>query len=268
MSEDALPWRFIGDTVPRDGAWNMAIDEALYTSLEGGKSRRAVLRLYEWAPPCLSTGHHQDIRGAADERYLKSRGFDIVRRPTGGKAVLHQHEITYCVTAPLDVPQFWGGLHDTYQAISEALAEGLRLLSIRPALESRGSISSPRDKSPCFLAPTPKELLVDGRKVIGSAQRRGLRAFLQHGSIPLQIEYETLALATGNPLSSVGFYRESFAGLRDFRPGLTVPELREAIYRGFRKVFDGDWSETPLTAEELGLASKLRQDKYLQPDKP
>ncbi len=100
---------------------------------------------------------------------------------------------------------------------------------------------SPKDASPCFLIPTQKELLVGGRKVVGSAQRRGRRAFLQHGSIPISLDYDALAEVTGAPVSAVPQFRSSFAGLAEFASGIDRAAVRAALERGFRETFPGTW---------------------------
>jgi lipoate-protein ligase A len=172
----------------------MAADEALLDRVVrfGG----AVLRLYRWDPPTLSIGRNQAWVDSADP---------VVRRPTGGKAVWHEHEVTYAVAAPIRV---FGSLRNAYCAIHERLAAALRSMGIeaslaphRPAPSLRGGPTS------CFAAPVGGEILVNGRKLVGSAQVRRGHAFLQHGSILLDGTQPgdgletTLAEALGRPVS-------------------------------------------------------------------
>ncbi len=256
-------WRFIDSNAPARGAWNMAVDEVLFRGAEEERAGGPVLRLYAWEPACLSIGYHQDMSKACDAAYCESRGYDVVRRPTGGKAVLHADEVTYSVTAPFDAPPFAGlGLVETYGLIADALASGLEILGLDVSLNQRPLRSSPKVTAPCFVAPSEKEILVGGRKVVGSAQRRGERAFLQHGAVPLTINYEELGRATGQAVFDPEAYRSAFAGLGDFEPGLTAEAVRAALRRGFEEVFEGPWSEAGLTAQETGEARRLVDERY------
>ncbi|MGC8763834.1 MAG: lipoate--protein ligase family protein [Acidobacteriota bacterium] len=229
-----LPWE-----APHPGAWQMALDEALFREAEEGREVQPVLRLYRWAPPCLSLGRHQDPAVAADGAFCRARGIDVVRRPTGGLAVLHDDEVTYAVAAPLDRPPFEGlNLAETYGRIAGALLEGLRSLGLPAELSRRRTSPTPVSAAPCFQVPTENEVLVHGRKVVGSAQRRGRRAFLQHGAVPLSVDYRLLLGATGRSGEDEAPYRAAFAGLRDFLPGLTAELLRDALLEGFRRTLE------------------------------
>jgi lipoyl(octanoyl) transferase len=252
------PWRLLDDREPRDGTWNMALDGALFQEAEEALTEAPVLRLYTWAPACLSIGFHQSREETCDAKHCRQAGYDIVRRPTGGKAVLHDDEVTYAVVARQDLPPFAGrGLMATYGLIAEALAAGLKFLGLDVMMSQRAVPIPPGGGAPCFLVPSEKEITVNGRKVVGSAQRRGKRAFLQHGSIPLTINYEALALASGQPVEHAAGYRKAFAGLADFRPGITRNELASAIAAGFRQTFPGPWEERPLSAAERAATSAL-----------
>ncbi len=170
---------------PAEGSWNMALDEAL---LDVARSGSVTLRFYAWSPRCLSFGRNQVARGRYDTDRIRERRIDVVRRPTGGRAVLHDHEITYCVTAPDDL---WGGLGEAYGLINRALGRGLAMLGVPldPITASAGAARSPRSPPPlaraCFRDPLPGELTSGGRKLVGSAQWRSEGALLQHGSILL-----------------------------------------------------------------------------------
>jgi|WetSurMetagenome_2_1015567.scaffolds.fasta_scaffold03156_4 lipoyl(octanoyl) transferase len=256
-------WTLISESAPARGAWNMAVDEALFRRAEGDGAPGPFLRLYAWSPACLSLGHHQSFSEACDPGYCASRGFDVVRRPTGGKAVLHDDEVTYSVVGRMDRPPFAGlSLIDTYGLIAEALAEGLRRGGLEVSLSQRRGSLSPAGGAPCFLVPSEKEITASGRKVVGSAQRRGQRAFLQHGAVPLHLDYEALALASAQPLADAEGYRRAFAGVADLRPGLTHEGLGAALADGFRARFEGPWTERALDAEERELAERLRRERY------
>lgn len=259
-----MSWRLLDERTPSDGAWNMAVDEALYQALESGISDQPVLRLYTWSPACLSFGFHQDFDTSCDGEYLASRGFTAVRRPTGGKAVLHDAELTYSVAGAHGGP-FGGGLLETYARIAAALAASLARLGLPVSIKERALAIAPGSAAPCFLVPSEKEILVDGKKVVGSAQKRGPRAFLQHGSIPLHLDYEALARATRNSPGAAAVYRKAFTGLADLRPGLGLEELRHALRLGFPEVFSGPWEESSLTGEEADAAARLHREKYATP---
>jgi lipoate-protein ligase A len=167
----------------------MALDEALLAAVERG-TFPPVLRLYGWDPPAVSLGRHQPDPDPKALARLEALGVDWVRRPTGGRAVYHgtpDKELTYSVIARLAEPPLAGGLALAYLRIHEALAAGLARLGARTTLAAR--VYRPRirpvSRLACFAASVPGEIMSDGRKLVGSAQRRDRKALLQHGSIPL-----------------------------------------------------------------------------------
>jgi len=256
-----VTWRLVDDREALDGPWNMAVDEALFEAVETGRSDQPLLRLYTWVPATLSLGYHQPYATSCDPAFLAERGFGLVRRPTGGKAVLHQDEITYCVVAPLTGP-FAGSLVETYAKVAAALAAGLSRLGLPVTLKERALAVAPGTAAPCFLVPSEKEILVDGRKVVGSAQRRGQRAFLQHGAVPLTLDYEALARATADPEADLALYRRAFAGLADLRPGLGAEEVRRHLSLGFSQQFPGPWEDRPLEEDERSRAAALVRERF------
>jgi lipoate-protein ligase A len=176
---DRKAWHLWIDEPPRPGWANMAIDLALLDRAERGEGW---LRLYSWDPYCLSFGRHEPATRRYDADRIRALGLDTVRRPTGGRAVWHARELTYALAAP----QAWlGSLREGYRAIHELLAEALGLLGVPAALAPRGGQAS-LNAGPCFSQPVGGEVLVNGRKVIGSAQLRRGTALLQHGSIILE----------------------------------------------------------------------------------
>jgi lipoyl(octanoyl) transferase len=181
-----VDWRLIlgvGDGAglcPTRGSRNMAVDHALLDSVKSGGP--PVLRLYLWQPACLSLGRNQHARGIYDTDRLRGAGLDVVRRPTGGLAVLHDCELTYCVLAPVAL---LGGPREAYRTINRALVDGLRRLGVPASVAGSGSAPDPRldAAAPCFQAPAAGEVVATGRKLVGSAQRCEERTLLQHGSI-------------------------------------------------------------------------------------
>ncbi|HRQ79414.1 MAG TPA: lipoate--protein ligase family protein [Gemmatimonadaceae bacterium] len=186
----ALParWRLLVDPAG-DGAENMAVDHALLD--RAARSDDAVFRIYGWARPTLSLGMHEKAR--LDPAVVQARGIDVVRRPTGGRALLHHREVTYSVTAPAHE----SSLRASYAAINAILLDALRRLGV-PASEAerRGRPLAP-DGAACFAEPNVGELVVDGRKLVGSAQRRDEHAYLQHGSILLADDQPLVAALRG-----------------------------------------------------------------------
>jgi len=164
----------------RPGWENMAIDSALLDLADRNGS--AFFRLYRWKPYCLSFGRHEPARRRYDVDRIAALGLDCVRRPTGGRAVWHARELTYAVAAPLSA---FGGLTQAYHTLHGLLADALRTLGAAPFLAPRSSPTPGVQSGPCFAAPVGGEVLIDGLKVVGSAQLRQGDAFLQHGSVLL-----------------------------------------------------------------------------------
>ena len=189
----ALRWRLHLDPTGRPGAWNMSVDRALLE--EADRTGAAFLRLYRWDPSCLSFGRHEPALARYDRARIEARGLDVVRRPTGGRAVWHEHEVTYAVAAPIAA---FGSLRASYLIIHERLAAALRRLGIDATLapDERAPGLVP---GPCFAAPVGGEVLVGGLKVIGSAQVRRGRAFLQHGSILLDGSQDVVSAVSREP---------------------------------------------------------------------
>ncbi|HEU5042473.1 MAG TPA: hypothetical protein VFT84_16715 [Gemmatimonadales bacterium] len=172
-------WHCWLDPLPRPGAWNMATDQAL---LERAARRgERWLRLYRWHPSCLSFGRHERARARYDRARIGSLGLDVVRRPTGGRAVWHARELTYAVAMPADEV---GGIRAAYLEIHRMLCDALRSLGI-PAVLADVGVTPSLDAGACFARPVGGEILVTGRKVVGSAQLREAGGLLQHGSILL-----------------------------------------------------------------------------------
>jgi lipoate-protein ligase A len=171
----------------------MAIDEAL---MERARiSGEWTLRVYAWSTPTISLGRNQTARGRYDLDLIQRRGYDVVRRPTGGRAILHDREVTYSVTAPTAAA---GELGESYRRINRLLLAALHGLGVGASVATPATRAASPGMSPCFDEPAAGELVVDGRKLAGSAQWRMEGALLQHGSILLADDQSTLAeLAVG-----------------------------------------------------------------------
>jgi lipoate-protein ligase A len=210
-------WELIIDG-PLDGVTNMAVDAALLDEVEKSEFPKTIVRFYQWKRPTISLGRNQKAEGAVDQDYCEMRGIHVVHRPTGGRAVLHDDELTYAV-ASNDALCFGDNIYANYKRVSEVLCDGYRRLGVAATLapETR-KVPAPRNGAdpPCFLSPSRYELTVGGRKVVGSAQRRVRQSFLQHGSMPIVCDREALARAT-RMTETESLYRE-MAGISEFLP--------------------------------------------------
>jgi lipoate-protein ligase A len=168
-------------TPPLPGAENMAVDEALLDRAR--HTGDAVFRVYAWAQPTLSFGRNQTAAGVYDAARARARGVAIVRRPTGGRALLHHREVTYSVTAPLATA---ASLRESYARINRLLVYGLQQLGVAVTGAAPRERALTPSAAPCFERPAAGELVVNGRKLVGSAQWRDDDAMLQHGSILIE----------------------------------------------------------------------------------
>ena len=172
-----MKWRFLF-CPPSTGVLNMATDDALMCRARA--TGEWVLRVYGWVRPTLSLGRNQPARGLYDVEFAHAQGVDIVRRPTGGRAVLHHREVTYSVTGPSSSA---GSVSESYARVNRLLVDGLRRLGVDATLAAPASATPVPSDVPCFDTPTEGELVSGGRKLVGSAQWRESEALLQHGSI-------------------------------------------------------------------------------------
>lgn len=233
LTEQQLDWGLMLDPAGRSGAANMAIDASLLA--EAARTGRAFLRLYRFDPPCLSLGRNEPT-ACYDRAAIARHGLDVVRRPSGGRAVWHEHEVTYAVAAPIAT---FGGLREAYHAIHARLGAALRTLGVAATLAPHRPRPTGSPGS-CFAAPVGGEVLVGGRKLVGSAQVREGRTLLQHGSILLAGSQEmvrlvsrergagsgetTLAAALGRPVS---FDEVADAIVAAWGTGVTSPNLHQ-----------------------------------------
>jgi lipoate-protein ligase A len=181
-------WRILSETDPGlglPGARNMAVDEAILAAVEAGQAP-PTLRVYGWSPPCISLGHSQDPARELDLEAVAARGYDVVKRATGGRAVLHIDELTYSIIARADAAPWCATQALSYRWISQAVARALSGSGFGVTLDRGYPVERPqalRAMTPCFASTARSEVVFGDRKVVGSAQRRTRGAFLQHGSI-------------------------------------------------------------------------------------
>jgi lipoate-protein ligase A len=264
MAYSKARWRLL-NTGEADGATNMAIDEAILRAV-ARRLAPPTLRLYAWQPPCLSLGQAQSF-GDIDWGACIAQGYAVVRRPTGGRAILHTDELTYSVIAPEDEPRVEGGIVESYRRLSEGLLEGLRLLGA-PGIESHHPEAerTPANNSSfgpvCFEAPSTYEITVAGKKLIGSAQMRRGGVMLQHGTLPLTGDIARIcdALAAHPDKTRV---RARAATLESAlgRP-VSFDVAAQAIARGMAAVLNLELEPGELGPQECAWASELQQTKY------
>ena len=254
-------WRLLVHA-PADGAWNMAVDEALLESCLASPDAIPTLRLYGFEPPALSLGKSQPAADVREPRRLASSGIELVRRPTGGRAVLHERERTYAVIGRHDRPPFGGGVLETYRVVAEALELGLREAGVDARARSPSTLPEREPGSTptaaCFGVLSTHEISVAGRKLVGSAQLRRGGAFLQHGSIPWQLDAALLARVLGEPVDA-----RRLTDLERAAPGLTPERLDRALVSGFEQRFGVQILPGALTEREALVATRLRAWKHL-----
>lgn len=227
-----MPWRLILDGTA-DGYTNMAVDEAILEAHLAGEAPPTV-RLYRWRPACLSIGYFQRAAREVDEEGCRRLGVDWVRRPTGGRGILHDVELTYSVVASVDDTTVEGGILQSYRKISAGLVSGLRRLGVPAEMAPEKTRGHGLGSAACFDAPSAYEVTIHGRKVIGSAQVRRGGALLQHGAILLEVDVAR----------QVGVLRPP--------PGMTTAQLGEVLAP--RLISLSEAAGRPISAEELAVA--------------
>jgi lipoate-protein ligase A len=243
-------WKLIIDRA-RDGASNMSIDASLLEEVEASSEPRTIVRFYGWQTSTISLGRNQKIERALDTGYCRDNRIDVVHRPTGGRAVLHDDELTYAVISS-DTNVFGDTIYGNYKRVSEALCLGYNRLGVPAVLapdarkvagvsdegeaQARHRAASSKMDLPCFLSTSRYELMVSGRKIVGSAQRRVRRSFLQHGSMPITCDRHALARATR--MTDPASLEAEMAGVAEFLPERpTLEQLRAAFIRAFQDYF-------------------------------
>ena len=262
------PWRLIFTPAAR-GAWNMAVDEAILESIGQGESL-PTLRLYAWKPACLSLGHAQPIADA-DRVRLKGRGWDIVRRATGGRAILHTDELTYSVTGSAEEPVLAGGVLESYNRLARALLRAVKHLGLPVEMKEGKGNESATPNPVCFEVPSTYEITVQGKKLIGSAQARKKEGVLQHGSLPLTGDLSRIcqALVFENESARAHAAQRLLARATTVESALggavRWDEAAEAFIHAFESELDLCFERRELSGAELQRADELVKEKYGHP---
>ena len=264
-------WRFI-DSNNRSPYYNMALDEALLEWHSKGEIPPTI-RFYGWNPPTLSIGYFQKAEKEINFDKVKELGLGFVRRPTGGRGVLHDEELTYSVIVSEEYPNMPKTVTEAYRVISEGLLEGFRSLGLEAYFaiprseEEKNSLKNPRS-SVCFDAPSWYELVVEGRKIAGSAQTRQKGVILQHGSILLEIDEDKLFSVFNYPNDRVkermqrAFPSKAVAINAIAGRKISIEEAKEAFYKGFASALDIDLEPYTLSEEEEAYVEELARTKY------
>ena len=238
----------------------MAIDEAILHAVAKGKAP-PTLRFYAWEPPCLSLGRAQKVSDV-DSHALTSAGFDLVRRPTGGKAILHIDELTYSVVAPETEPRVAGGILESYRRLSTGLVRGLERLDV-PGIIADQQAARDHPKGPvCFEVPSDYEITAKGQKLVGSAQMRAQKTMLQHGTLPLYGDIARICpLLTALPDSDSVRARATTVE-RALGKRISWDEAAEALAAGFSETLNLHLKPDALTPEEQSQTKQLKAEKY------
>lgn len=273
-----MEWRLIKDSY-HTGSMNMAIDEAIMIAHREGLVPPTI-RFYQWSPPAVSLGYFQDLQKEIDVDTCKNLGIDIVRRPTGGKAVLHDKELTYSFIIKESHHLVNGSILETYKKISGGIIRGLSYLGIKAELvplreklkstssgnETKSKISHSDIKSICFSVPSQYEVQVKGKKIVGSAQVRKREIVLQHGSLLIELEKDKLFSVFNFPSAKIreklktGFKATSLEEI--LKKKINFSELSEILPRGFEEEFGARLVEGKLTKQEEKISKDLLENKY------
>jgi len=219
----------------------MEQDRALLSEVRSGQRSKPVLRFYEWNPPAVSYGYNQDINESVHLQAVKRLGYDIVRRPTGGRALLHKGDLCYAVVARREWHPEFRTLGSTYRAIGGAHRRALGKLGVK-SVETRQSLSKPSSPlSPCFAMLNPFEVTVGGRKICGSAQYRSAGAFLQHGSLRVYDIWTQSDLAELWP-ADIALSRGSVTSLEEeLGSRIALAQIADIWSEAFAEVFQVDF---------------------------
>lgn len=263
-------WNFI-NTGSHDPYYNMAMDEALLNFVSRGEID-PVVRFYTWNPATLSVGYFQRLKKEIDIDKVKEKGFGLVRRQTGGRGVLHDKELTYSVIVPESHPNMPSTITEAYRVISEGLLEGFKLLgfdayfAIPRSKEEREKLKQPRS-AVCFDAPSWYELVVEGRKIAGSAQTRQKGVILQHGSLLQDVDVDELFdmfIFKNDRLKEKmkKAFVDKAVAINDISDRhISIEEMEKAFEEGFKKGLNIEFKPLSLTENQLAKV-KVLEEKY------
>lgn len=258
-------WRLLINE-ENDGATNMAIDEAILEAVAAGE-QLPTLRFYSWNPPCLSLGYGQEW-DVVDFSRCAEMGWDVIRRPTGGRAILHTDEFTYSLCLPETDIRVRGGILESYKRLSEALLVGLKLLGLQPSRAKPYYTDKGAVGAACFDGPNDYEITMGQMKLLGSAQARRKGMVLQHGTLPLY--GDITRIAEGLFFDSAGqraaqksrlHYRATTVQQSLGKP-VVFGQVVDCFRQGFAEQLRLEFVPATLSDKELARASELRAEKF------
>ncbi len=235
----------------------MAVDDFLFRSIE--KNGRTYLRFYAWESPTASLGYSQKAADVLDLDTCREQGIDVVRRITGGKMVLHHHEVTYSLCSA-DRETFTASLSDSYRKISQALLVGLRGLGLDAALAASTPPRYARSNLPCFSHPARDEIEVAGKKIVGSAQKRVGTRFLQHGSILLENDATLLRRISRSSTEDSELNMTSLSQILGRK--ITFDAIVEQMVKGFSGFFKIRFQPKSLEPDEVSRIQRIQKERY------
>ena len=264
-------WYFI-NSGPCSPSYNMAMDEALLDWHSEGLIP-PVIRFYEWNPATLSIGYFQTVEKEIDMEAVKRLGLGFVRRPTGGRGVLHEHELTYSVIVTESYPSMPATVTEAYRVISEGLLLGFQNLGLNAYFsvpntdEQKENLKKPKS-AVCFDSPSWYELVVEGKKVAGSAQTRQKGVILQHGAILLDLDedklIQTFKFASEEVRNKVrkGLSQKAVSINKIISKPVTMEECKTAFKKGFADALEIELVEYKLTQEQQDYVKQLEATRY------
>ena len=279
-----MKWRLLR-TGHNSGTWNMAVDEAIMMHVAKDLVP-PTFRLYGWVPPALSLGRLQSFERDVDSDRCRNLGIDVVRRPTGGRAVLHDHEVTYSLIISEKDPVLPPNLHDSFYLATEGIVKGLAILGIEAEIQGSqwaGGLSKAHQRESqrsrkidqsaqsgaCFDSPSWYEVVSGTKKLVGSAQARLKGVFLQHGSILIKLDAEKVCqvLQYDSPdareQSSIHLLKHATSIEAILGRSISFQEIEEAVIVGMREhLAPIELAEDQLLPEELSMATDLISRKY------
>jgi len=256
-----LKLRFIIDELkPAD--FNMAADLYLLDQCE--KDNIVTVRFYSWTRPSITLGYMQNAAEELDLEAVRQAGVDWIRRPTGGRAVLHERDLTYSCIFPKSISEMGSGITQTYRLITECLLNGLGRASIKcDAHNSSAELKGLKRevKLPCFLAPNRDEIMVSGKKLVGSAQKRNANAVLQHGSIPITCDCFKLPLylkiSGEEKEKQTKLLCDKSSYIHEWNPGATFAVIAHCLLNGFSSVLPFNYEMRGWDDQEKTAISKM-----------
>ncbi|MBD1373200.1 lipoate--protein ligase family protein [Hazenella sp. IB182357] len=256
-------WRFL-PYKKYQGAYNMAIDEAIMEAMRE-KTVEPTIRFYGWMPTTLSIGYFQRVEEEIDLQQLKRQQIDLVRRMTGGRAVLHDQELTYSIIMPENYPGLPHTISESYRILSTGLLLGYKKLGIDAELAKPSRKKEPILSAACFDQPSDYELIVGGKKMAGSAQLRQRGVVLQHGSILVHFNKDklrSLLKHRNDQQLKVHFANHASAINERCDHPRSFQEIQHAFHQGFSEALQDELSREELTLKEKKRVEALAREKY------